>query len=115
MKDEKAKQFQHKMSDNKSSLKSWMASARGQWWWSRGWVLTKRGRSYIVVLGPYPTEDDARQDGFSKFMGDFDVKKLPTRDETKATHYFRYERAGEAGLSESLERFRHHGKDIGID
>lgn len=50
------------------------------------WIITvARGTGQLCVLGPYPDEESASSDLFSKLGGDGEVKELGTIDRSRAT------------------------------
>ncbi len=56
------------------------------------YIITKAGGE-LFVLGPYNSENEARQKGFEKLSGIlYDIKKYPTRDLSRATRMAKYGR-----------------------
>lgn len=62
-----------------------------------------------IVDGPYDTEDEAFQVGYTKMRGEqFEVKPIKTIDRNKATADWRHERLMRSGqLIEVLKRTKH--------
>lgn len=86
------------------------------YWWAKGWVMDNKGRQRELILGSFDSEVECRDEAYRIFIGEADVRSLPTRNEQRASHYFRHAKM-ESGSSpaDALERFRHHGNDIGIE
>jgi len=77
--------------------------ARPSYWWI--WALEQGKR---MVLGPFLTEGEAWRYGYSKLASNFEVKDLHTRDEAKASRYFRAQLLDETNdISTTFKRFRH--------
>ena len=61
-----------------------------------------------IVDGPYNSEEEARNIGFSKIRDDWEVIPMKTRDRNRATAMFRHMRFMNSGdLLEVLKRTRH--------
>lgn len=85
-------------------------------WWCKGWVINASGRQQELILGPFNNELECQDVAYNAFIGDADIRLLPTVNETRASHFFRYAKFAEGATpTESMERFRHRGADIGIE
>ncbi len=73
------------------------------------WILTvDKATGRPVVLGPYGTESEANDIGFSKLGVVFEVVPLRTRDVTLATKVLKHKRFMETEqLDEALKRAKH--------
>jgi len=73
------------------------------------WILTVDVEtSRPVVLGPYTTENEANQIGFSKLGYAFEVHPLKTRDVGLATKTLKHRRLMQTEkLEEALKRAKH--------
>ena len=73
------------------------------------WVLAVEPMSgRPVVLGPYPSEGEANDMGFSKLGTNFEVIPLSTRDVGLATKILKHRRFIETEkLNEAMKRARH--------
>lgn len=75
----------------------------GIYYWIVGWHKNHR-----VILGSFVTEQEAYQEGYSKFQSDFKVIPLKTRDEAKASREIRAMVLDETrDVDETFKRFRH--------
>lgn len=75
---------------------------RRGWWWMLG---IHQGRR--ILLGPFATEEEANSVGYSKIQGNFDVYRLPTRDESSATRMLKGKLVQDVDLDEAMKKFRH--------
>jgi hypothetical protein len=73
------------------------------------WILTLDSESgRPIVLGPYGTEAEANEIGFSKIGTSFEVIPLQTRNVAAATKVLKHRRFVETErLQEALKRARH--------
>jgi len=85
----------------------------GFYWWVVGRIET--GQS--LLLGPYGSEDEARQIGYEKLNGDFTPVQLRTRDRGTATQILRHRKLtlDDQSISESMKDVRHRGRGTPIE
>jgi len=76
---------------------------RGIFWWVYGLYNGRR-----IILGPFSSENEAYDEGYTKISSDIDVVGLHTRDEAKASREIRAKVLDETrDVSETFKRFRH--------
>ena len=86
----------------------------GCYYWIWGKQIDAKGRD--VILGWYRTYDEADKYAYSKIRGDYEIVPLKTRDREAATQIIRKMRLDKTdSIEQTLERFRHQGKDLGIE
>lgn len=68
------------------------------------WYVIARVDGRKVILGPYSSQDDAYQSGYSKIDGDFDTRELPTKDLGRAVRMLRLD---DDDIRDSFQRTRH--------
>lgn len=62
----------------------------------------------LVVLGEYPSREDATNIAYSKLAGQFEVFAMPTKDRGKATQHAKYVMFHRtANLEQSIRRAKH--------
>jgi len=82
---------------------------RREYWWIV--AQDDSGQKYLI-FGSDRSSDDARQKGLEMGMGDFEIRKFPSRDIATCSHMLKYgivERTRD--ISQAGKRLRHHSPD----
>ena len=76
------------------------------------WVVGKLDTGQSLLLGPYSSEDEARNIGYQKLDGDFMPVQLKTRDRATATQMLRHRKltVDDEPISDAMQKIRHRGK-----
>ena len=72
------------------------------------WYVRANCDGRPVILGPYTSNEEASQAGYSQLDGDFDTVELPTRDLGKAVRMLRVNSLNEGNsLQQAMMRTKH--------
>lgn len=93
------------LADIKDISNSFRDDLEGKYWYIST-IVPATGR--LVVLGEYPSEDEAEKIAFQRFNGTYKVFSMPTKDRAKATQHAKYEMFHEgAALEQAVRRAKH--------
>lgn len=72
------------------------------------WVTTVSPGGKLVILGPYSSEEDANEYGFSHFSSNFEVEQTAVKDQAEVTRIMKKKRYDTINnLDQALQRARH--------
>ena len=76
------------------------------------WITTITSSGKLVIMGPYNSEQESAEYGFSHFGANFEVEQLATRDLSKANRILKKKRFDQIGdLDMALQRAQHTVKE----
>lgn len=100
--------MRRKLVHDKSEIKSHAISSTGEYWW-----LYCFYRGQLVIEGWFSTEEEANNWGINNLPVHFEVVKLNTSSEPRATQNIKAILHGETGdIDQAIQKARHKGEDL---